>query len=206
MIDSTTDPPKEEPETLIEKLSSIVILTLLVAACASGPSATAPAPSEASEGPEASSTSIPAEGPIIGADVDHEEAGADGTGHAGNRSYGTEQSEHSGESHESGESGESEAGNEGDEGTSPESSEESSDEKKGPKPGRIVLKTVYDDKRVGEEQRGAIEAEMGLVENERLVEYVRSVGIRLLRYAPHRPFDYEFKIVDQRVPNAFALP
>ena len=212
MIDSTTDPPKEEPETLIEKLSSIVILTLLVAACASGPSATAPAPSEASEAPEASSTSIPAEGPIIGADVDHEEAGADGTGHAGNRSDETEQSDHSGESHqsgvsgESGESGESEAGNEGDEGTSPESSEESSDEKKGPKPGRIVLKTVYDDKRVGEEQRGAIEAEMGLVENERLAEYVRSVGIRLLRHAPHRPFDYEFKVVDQRVPNAFALP
>ena len=47
---------------------------------------------------------------------------------------------------------------------------------------------------------------MGLVENERLAEYVRSVGIRLLRHAPHRPFDYEFKVVDQRVPNAFALP
>ena len=35
---------------------------------------------------------------------------------------------------------------------------------------------------------------------------MRSVALRLLRHAPSRPFEYEFKIVDQRVPNAFALP
>jgi len=64
---------------------------------------------------------------------------------------------------------------------SEESDEDASDEKKTKKPGRIVLKTVYDDQRVGEEQRWIIEAEMGLVEDEELLEYVRSVGIRLLR-------------------------
>jgi predicted Zn-dependent protease len=89
---------------------------------------------------------------------------------------------------------------------SDQADEDASSEEKGSKPGRIVLKTVYDDQRVGEEQRQVIEAEMGLVEDEELLEYVRSIGIRLLPHAPPRPFDYEFKVVDQRVPNAFALP
>ena len=71
---------------------------------------------------------------------------------------------------------------------------------------RIVLDTVYDDQRVGAEQTQLIEAELGLVKDEALNRYVRSVAIRLLRHAPDRPFDYEFKIVDQTVPNAFALP
>lgn len=69
-----------------------------------------------------------------------------------------------------------------------------------------VLDTVYDDRRVGDDQSQAIEAEMGLVEDEELLEYIRSVGIRLLRHAPRQPFDYEFQIVDQSVSNAFALP
>ena len=70
----------------------------------------------------------------------------------------------------------------------------------------MVLDTVYDDRRVGESQTQLIEGELGLVKDEELNRYVRSVAIRLLRYAPDRPFDYEFKIVDQSVPNAFALP
>jgi len=84
--------------------------------------------------------------------------------------------------------------------------EATSKERKGAKPGRIVLKTVYDDARVGDSQEPAVEAEMGLVQDEELLAYVRSVGIRLVRHAPTRPFEYEFKIVDQSVPNAFALP
>ena len=39
-----------------------------------------------------------------------------------------------------------------------------------------------------------------------LAEYVRRIGMRLVLYAPKRPFNYEFKIVDQDAPNAFALP
>lgn len=71
---------------------------------------------------------------------------------------------------------------------------------------RIVLDTEYDDARVGNDQTSLIEAEMGLVRDPALNAYVRSVALRLLRHAPDRPFDYEFKIVDQSVPNAFALP
>jgi len=73
-------------------------------------------------------------------------------------------------------------------------------------PGRIVLDTEYDDRRVGDEQTEAVRAEMGIVEDEALERYVQSVAIRLLRHAPPRPFEYEFRIVDQTVPNAFALP
>lgn len=80
------------------------------------------------------------------------------------------------------------------------------DDKKNRAPGRIVLDTVYDDQRVGKDQIQLIEAELGLVQDKALNDYVRSVAIRLLRHAPSRPFDYEFKIVDQSVPNAFALP
>lgn len=79
-------------------------------------------------------------------------------------------------------------------------------EKKDEKPERIVLDTVYDDRRVGADQTAQIEAELGLVDDPELNRFVRSVAVRLLRYAPNRPFDYEFKIVDQSVPNAFALP
>ncbi|MBK7949345.1 MAG: M48 family metalloprotease [Deltaproteobacteria bacterium] len=73
-------------------------------------------------------------------------------------------------------------------------------------PPRIVLDTEYDDRRVGDEQTEAVRAEMGIVEDPELNRYVQSIAKRLLRYAPPRPFEYEFGIVDQVVPNAFALP
>lgn len=84
--------------------------------------------------------------------------------------------------------------------------EEKADEKKKKRPQRIVLETVYDDRRVGNDQTAQVEAELGLVKDEKLERYVRDIAIRLLRYAPTLPFDWEFKIVDQTVPNAFALP
>jgi predicted Zn-dependent protease len=98
-----------------------------------------------------------------------------------------------------------EASQEGSAGSSGE--EEAGEAEEQPKrPERIVLDTVYDDQRVGEDQVPVIEAELGLVDDEELNRFVRSVAVRLLRHAPTRPFDYEFKIVDQSVPNAFALP
>jgi len=96
------------------------------------------------------------------------------------------------------------AGNDPDAGGDAAESKETS--KRSARKGRIVLRTVYDDQRVGEDQQALMEAEFGLLEDPELEAYVRSVAIRLLRYAPDRPFDYEFKILDQTVPNAFALP
>ncbi len=92
--------------------------------------------------------------------------------------------------------------------TSPatDAEQESDEEKQQRKRRNILLKTVYDDRAVGEDQTVLVEAELGIYENEDLERYVRSVALRLLRHAPSRPFDWKFKIVDQRVPNAFALP
>lgn len=86
----------------------------------------------------------------------------------------------------------------------PQKEGDGKDESKGP--GRIVLDTPYDDRRVGEEQTDAVAAEMGIVEDPELNAYLQRVAKRLLRYAPPQPFEYTFKIVDQTVPNAFALP
>ena len=80
------------------------------------------------------------------------------------------------------------------------------DEEEKKKKEKIVLDTEYDDRRVGDDQTEAVMAEMGIVDDEKLNRYLQGVAVRLLRYAPARPFDYAFKIVDQKVPNAFALP
>ncbi len=90
--------------------------------------------------------------------------------------------------------------------SSPETNPDAKPEEKPEKPGKIVLDTEYDDRRVGDDQTEAVRAELGFVDDEALDRYVQSVAIRLLRHAPPRPFEYEFKIVDQTVPNAFALP
>jgi len=89
---------------------------------------------------------------------------------------------------------------------SEEEKEKEEKEEEDEKQRRVVLDTEYDDARVGEDQRPLIEAELGIVKDEALNRYVRSVALRLLRHAPPRPFDYQFQIVDQDVPNAFALP
>jgi predicted Zn-dependent protease len=47
---------------------------------------------------------------------------------------------------------------------------------------------------------------MGLYKSPALTAYVTEVGRRLVAYAPLRPFQYTFQVVDQMAPNAFSLP
>jgi predicted Zn-dependent protease len=70
----------------------------------------------------------------------------------------------------------------------------------------ILLSTVYDDERVGEDVAKEIEAEMGIYESPELTAYVAELGRELVAYAPMRPFQYKFRILDQMEPNAFSLP
>ena len=70
----------------------------------------------------------------------------------------------------------------------------------------IILKTQYDDARAGRDVSEQVKAEMGFYTDPGLNAYVRQIGIKLVRYAPLQPFDYTFTIVDQPMPNAFALP
>ncbi len=70
----------------------------------------------------------------------------------------------------------------------------------------VLLRTRYDDARVGREASKDVSAEMGILDDEALNAYVNEIGRKLLRGMPRRPFRYEFHVVDQFEPNAFALP
>jgi predicted Zn-dependent protease len=74
------------------------------------------------------------------------------------------------------------------------------------KKGRTVLMTEYDDAHVGAQASIDVASQIGIVENPELSAYVRGIGRKLLRGVPRRSFRYEFKVVDQVEPNAFALP
>ncbi len=70
----------------------------------------------------------------------------------------------------------------------------------------VVLSTEYDDQRAGEEAYQELQAEIGLLDDPELTAYVQRIGSRLVLHAPQRSFSYQFAIVDQFEPNAFALP
>jgi predicted Zn-dependent protease len=70
----------------------------------------------------------------------------------------------------------------------------------------VILRSEADDERVGGQTALQVGGAMGFIEDPDLNAYVDAVGQRLARYAPRGGFRYQFKIVDQDVPNAFALP
>lgn len=69
-----------------------------------------------------------------------------------------------------------------------------------------ILTTEYDDERVGELGVEDVASEMGMVTDPAVQAYVAELGKRLTRHLAGRRFDYEFTIIDQFEPNAFALP
>ena len=77
-----------------------------------------------------------------------------------------------------------------------------------PKPAKrtVVLSTPEVDAQAGEEASREVAAQIGVVRDEKLAQYVESLGQKLVRFAPRQPFSYRFQVVDQWSPNAFALP
>ncbi len=71
---------------------------------------------------------------------------------------------------------------------------------------RTVLMTEYDDARVGKQASVSVAAQMGVLDDPELNAYVTEIGRKLLRGLPRRSFQYQFAVVDQEEPNAFALP
>ncbi len=69
-----------------------------------------------------------------------------------------------------------------------------------------VLATEYDDQRAGEEGQREVAAALGLVRDPKVQELVSAVGRRCAAKLPPQRFVYEFRVVDQWPPNAFALP
>jgi len=82
----------------------------------------------------------------------------------------------------------------------------SSPKSSGQKGKRTILLTEYDDARIGAEASRDVEAEIGVLDDPELDAYVNEIGKKLLRGVPRRSFHYQFKVVDQFEPNAFALP
>lgn len=73
------------------------------------------------------------------------------------------------------------------------------------RPKQPVLTTRGDDARVGAEASKQVEASIGLLDDAALSAYIQELGSRLARGVP-RSSGYQFKVVDQMEPNAFALP
>jgi len=81
-----------------------------------------------------------------------------------------------------------------------------SEPKTGEKKKRTVLMTEYDDERVGREASVDVAAQMGVLDDPELNDYVTEIGLKLLRGLARRSFQYHFAVIDQVEPNAFALP
>ena len=209
MIDSSLVPPNDPSPTVTRHAPLLLAIALLVTACAGSGARPDPWATPATEGvPAAEAANGPAapvdrsEGTSEPADPDDRSEGTNEPADPDDQSEGTNADD---APDATAESGDEPTPTTDSEGADDDAAVEAEEEEEAP-PRRVVLDTEYDDKRVGDEETPAIEAEMGIVEDERLNAYVRSVALRLLRHAPTRPFDYEFKIVDQSVPNAFALP
>jgi len=73
-------------------------------------------------------------------------------------------------------------------------------------PKRVILSTSYDDAEAGRQGADDVAAELGLLGDPSLDAYLNEIGRKLLRGFPRNNFDYQFRVVDQEEPNAFALP
>ena len=73
-------------------------------------------------------------------------------------------------------------------------------------PDKLFAQNIELDKELGAENAKLVEAQMGLYDNKEMTKYIRSVGNRLLTSLENNPFEFQFHIADDPIPNAFALP
>jgi len=62
------------------------------------------------------------------------------------------------------------------------------------------------DKKLGAENDVIVKQQMGIYEDSAMTAYVAAVGNRLVSNLESTPFTYQFLLVDDPIPNAFALP
>jgi len=66
--------------------------------------------------------------------------------------------------------------------------------------------TAHPDEEIGAEAAVAVAAQMGFYDNAAVADYVTAVGERLVAVLEDDRFTFRFFVVDDRSPNAFALP
>ncbi len=70
----------------------------------------------------------------------------------------------------------------------------------------VILQSVEKDKELGHETARQVEIDMGIYSDAAGARYLNRIGEHLVKVNPDQTFDYQFAIIDQYVPNAFALP
>jgi beta-barrel assembly-enhancing protease len=66
--------------------------------------------------------------------------------------------------------------------------------------------SLSDEKRIGKEALDMIKTRLPLVEDGEVLTYVQSVGNRIVKQLGNTPYDYQFFVINEPVPNAFAIP
>jgi hypothetical protein len=74
------------------------------------------------------------------------------------------------------------------------------------KPGSSILISPKDDIELGREASKDVEKDLSLITNSRVESYINGLGRRLASVAPGEKYPYQFKVVNDRAINAFALP
>jgi predicted Zn-dependent protease len=72
--------------------------------------------------------------------------------------------------------------------------------------GISLAQSIDLDKKLGAENAAMVEAQYGIYQDKEKTEYIRRVGERLVSKLEKPLFDYQFHIVPDKSPNAFALP
>jgi len=71
---------------------------------------------------------------------------------------------------------------------------------------QVILMSEDQEKKLDEEAARQVEAQIGLVDDPALNEYLNRVGQALARQSPRQDVRYRFHVVAMEEPNAFALP
>jgi predicted Zn-dependent protease len=74
------------------------------------------------------------------------------------------------------------------------------------KPGNFILFSPKDDIDLGKQASRDVEKDLSLLNNTRVDAYVNALGTRLASRATGEKYPYQFKVVDDKAINAFALP
>ena len=73
-------------------------------------------------------------------------------------------------------------------------------------PGKAWALTLSDEKKIGREMLDLIKARLSLVEDGEVLTYVQAIGNRIVNHLGNTPYQYRFFVINQSVPNAFAVP
>ena len=71
---------------------------------------------------------------------------------------------------------------------------------------KLVFVSEQPEVEAGDQASAELEALLGIVRDPGLDAYIGAVGQRLAAQAPSRSYSYRFRVIDDEVPNAFALP